>query len=112
MKKALLLLVIMSIALAQIPSTEYLYLDILSDMTAELTNRNPAYLTPENIPYAYAFKYSYNNSGGDYRLPFTPEAKHYQNLEVSAYQEMDNGILFAGRFAYRNELRQNKLWLH
>ncbi len=112
MKKALLLLTIISIALAQAPSSEYLYLDILSDLTAQLPNRNPAYLTTENIPYAYAFQYRYNNSGGEYRLPFSPEAKNYHNLEVSAYQEMGNGILFAGRFAYRNDQRINKLWLH
>ncbi len=112
MRKLLLLSVIMSIALAQIPSTEYLYLDILSDMTKQLPNRNPAYLSSENIPYAYAFKYSYNNCAGDYKLPFTPGAKHYQNLEVSAFQEMDNGVLFVGRFAYRFEQRQDKLWLH
>jgi hypothetical protein len=112
MKKALLLLAIISIALAQAPSSEYLYLDILSDITAQLPNRNPAYLSPENIPYSYAFQYRYNNSGGNYRLPFSPEAKNYHNIEVSAYQEMDNGILFAGRFAYRNEQRKNKLWLH
>ncbi|MCK4530145.1 MAG: hypothetical protein KAU44_03135 [Candidatus Marinimicrobia bacterium] len=112
MKKALLLFTIISIALAQAPSSEYLYLDILSDFTAQLPNRNPAYLSSENIPYSYAFQYSYSNRAGDYKLPFTPGAKYYQNLEVSAYQEMDNGILFAGRFAYRSELRQNKLWLH
>jgi uncharacterized protein DUF6850 len=112
MKKLLFLLLIMSIALAQMPSTEYMYLDILSDMTAGLPNRNPAYLSSDNIPYSYAFQYSYNNSGGDYKLPFAPGAKHYQNLEVSAYQEMDNGVLFAGRFAYRFEQRQDKLWLH
>lgn len=112
MKKVLLLFTIMSMALAQAPSSEYLYLDILSDLTAQLPNRNPAYLSAENIPYSYAFQYRYNNSGGNYRLPFSPEAKNYHDLEVSAYQEMDNGILFAGRFAYRNEQRINKLWLH
>jgi len=112
MKKTLLLFTLISIALAQTPSSEYLYLDILSDLTAQLPNRNPAYLTTENIPYTYAFQYRYNNSGGEYRLPFSPEAKNYNNLEVSAYQKMNNGILFAGRFAYRNEQRTNKLWLH
>ncbi|MCD6337726.1 MAG: hypothetical protein J7M01_05800 [Candidatus Marinimicrobia bacterium] len=112
MKKLILLLLLTGLVFAQIPTSEYLYLDILSDLSAQLPNRNPAYLSTNNIPYSYAFQYRYNNSSGDYRLPFSPETKNYSNLEVSAYHEMDNGLLFAGRFAYRNELRTNKLWLH
>lgn len=112
MKRLLPLLLTVIGLFAQMPTTEYLYLDIYSDLTAGLPNRNPAYLASDKLPYAYAFKYSFSNLGGDYRLPFMPEAKHYNNLEVSAFQEMDNGLLFAGRFAYRYEQRNNKLWLH
>ena len=112
MKKVFILLTLISILSAQIPNTEYLYLDILSDLTKDLPNRNPAALTTDNIPYNYAFQYRYHNRGGNYKLPFTPEAKNYQNLEVSAYREMSNGVIFAGRFAYRYEQKKNKFWLH
>ena len=112
MKKLILLIVITTSLFAQMPSTEYLYLDIYSDLTANLPNRNPAYLSTDNIPYSYAFKYNFLNHSGEYKLPFDPTAKFYHNVEVSAYEEMENGILFAGRFAYRNELRKDKLWLH
>ena len=112
MKKLILLLMMSVVLFAQMPTSEYLYLDIYSDLTAMLPNRNPAYLSQDNIPYSYAFKYSFNNHGGDYKLPFDPSAKFYHNTEVSAYQKMENGVLFAGRFAYRRELRKDKLWLH
>lgn len=112
MKKLILLLTVMTVLFAQMPTSEYLYLDIHSNLTGKLPNGNPAYLESKNIPYSYAFQYNYFDQRGDYRRPFDPEAKHYNDIEVSAYREMDNGLLFAGRFAYRYEQRKNKLWLH
>ena len=53
-----------------------------------------------------------NNQSGDYKRPLDPLAKFYHNIEASAYQRMNNGIVFAGRFAYRNEQRKNQMWLH
>jgi hypothetical protein len=112
MKKILLISLIAISLFAQMPSAAYYYLDIDTDFSKRLPNENPAYLSVDNIPYAYAFKYGYDNEGGDYKRPFMPSAKHYHNLEVSAYQTMENGLLFAGRFEYRNEIRKDKLWLH
>ncbi len=112
MKKLILLLSIAVILFAETPTTEALFLDIYSDFTADLPMRNPAYLDSTTAPYNYAFSYSYLNTGGDYKLPFSPDAKNYHNIEVSAYQEMDGGLYFGGRFAYRNEERIGKLWLH
>ncbi|MCF7833455.1 MAG: hypothetical protein K9N05_07770 [Candidatus Marinimicrobia bacterium] len=112
MKKIILLLSLAGLIFAQMPTAEYLYLDILSDISGGLPNQNPASLTINNLPYAYAFSYRNFSDGGAYRLPFSPGEKHYNNLEVSAYQEMKNGTVFAGRFAYRYEQRKDKLWLH
>lgn len=112
MKKLIFLLSISILAFAQFPTTEALFLDIYSDLTADLPMRNPAYLDSSSAPYSYAFSYSYMNTGGNYKLPFSPEAKNYHTLEVSAYQEMEGGLYFGGRFAYRNEERIGKLWLH
>ncbi|MCF7833600.1 MAG: hypothetical protein K9N05_08520 [Candidatus Marinimicrobia bacterium] len=112
MKKFLILFSILGLAFAQFPTTESLFLDIHTDLTADLPLRNPAYLSAETAPYNYAFSYSWLRTGGEYKLPFNPESKSYHNLEVSAYQEMDNGLFFGGRFAYRNEERIGKLWLH
>lgn len=112
MKKLILLLSIVTIVSAQIPTSESLFLDINSTITADLPMQNPAYLNSETSPYNYAFSYSYLNAGGDYKLPFAPRAKNYHSIEVSAYQEMGGGLYFGGRFAYRNEERLDKLWLH
>jgi len=112
MRKLLFLLTIAVITFAQIPSTEELFLDIYSNITADLPMQNPAYLDASTAPYDYAFTYSYLNTAGDYRLPFKPEAKNYHSINVSAYQEMESGLYFGGRFAYRNEERIGKLWLH
>jgi len=114
MKKILLLplLMLFHIAFAQICPAEYHYLDIDPLMRALRPDMNPASLTPDNIPYSYAFQYRNHTAGGDFRLPFTPEKKRYQNISVSAFKEMDNGLLFAGQFTYRYEQRKNKLWLH
>ncbi|MCK4813136.1 MAG: hypothetical protein KAT14_04285, partial [Candidatus Marinimicrobia bacterium] len=113
MKKLILLVISMvGFAFSQIATTEYYYLDIGSNLTSLLSQRNPAYLSPETQPFAYAFSYQLNNAGGNYRLPFTPESKTYQNISVTAFQNMQNEITFAVRFAYRYEQRKNKLWLH
>jgi hypothetical protein len=114
MKKILLLplLMLFHIAFAQICPAEYHYLDIDPLMRALRPDMNPASLTPDNIPYSYAFQYRNHTAGGDFRLPFTPERKLYQSVSVSAFREMDNGLLFAGQFTYRYEQRKNKLWLH
>ncbi len=112
MKKLLILLSIAIIAFAQFETTEQLYLDIYSDFTADIPMHNPAYLSVETAPYNYAFSYSWLETGGEYKLPYDPEKKSYHNLQVSAYQEMENGLIFGGRFAYRNEKRLGKLWLH
>ncbi|MEA2076699.1 MAG: hypothetical protein U9O95_01610 [Candidatus Marinimicrobia bacterium] len=111
-KRMLFLFYILSIALAQTATTEKLYLDINSDITNFLPGRNPAYLSPNTTPYAYTFTYNNFSSGGDYRLPFDAGSKAYQDISVTAYKEMQNEIMFVGRFAYRYEQRKDKMWLH
>ncbi|MBW6457832.1 MAG: hypothetical protein K0B52_01585, partial [FCB group bacterium] len=101
-----------ALAVAQVCPIEYHYLDIDPLMHSLRPDVNPASLSPENIPYNYAFQYRNRTAGGDFRLPFTPERKSYQHVSVSAFREMENGLLFAGQFTYRYEQRKNKLWLH
>ncbi len=112
MKKFILPLFLISFALSQWTVNEKLFLDIEADFLSFLPNRNPAYLNNEVMPYSYAFTYRYDNNAGDYRLPFTPSGKSYQNIAVSAFREMKSGVIFAGRFAYRYEQRKDKKWLH
>ncbi|MFA6619102.1 MAG: DUF6850 family outer membrane beta-barrel protein [Candidatus Neomarinimicrobiota bacterium] len=112
MKKLIILLSIVALTFAQMPTSEALFLDIHSSLSNRLPMQNPAYLNSETSPYNYAFSYSYLNAAGDHKLPFTPNAKNYHTIEISAFQEMDGGLYFGGRFAYRNEERLGKLWLH
>ncbi|MDX9777606.1 MAG: hypothetical protein RBT43_02465, partial [bacterium] len=97
---------------AQDINNERLFLDIDTDITDALPGRNPAFLHRENIPFNYAFSYRLRHDGGEDRLPYTPALKRYQNLGVTAYTEMENGMFFAGRFSYRYEQRRDKLFLH
>ncbi|MDX9779659.1 MAG: hypothetical protein RBT66_01325, partial [bacterium] len=97
---------------AQDINNERLFLDIDTDITDALPGRNPAFLHRENIPFNYAFSYRLRHDGGQDRLPYTPALKLYQNLSATAYMEMENGLFFAGRFAYRHEQRKDKLFLH
>lgn len=103
---------ILSLLFALDMPNEMLYLDIDSDIANMLPGKNPAFLSIDNIPYNFAFRYHFRHDGGSDKLPFTPDAKAYHNISAVAYKEMDNGLLFGGRFAYRDETRKNKLFLH
>jgi hypothetical protein len=111
-KRLILFLVLAGWLTAQNMQNERLYLDIDTEIADKLPGRNPAYIHSDNIPFDYAFTYQFRHDGGSDRLPYTPSVKAYQNLSATAYREMDNGMLFAGRFAYRYEQRKDKLFLH
>lgn len=111
-KTALLILLITAFLFSRDINNERLFLDIDTDITNGLPGRNPAFLHGENVPFNYAFSYRLRHDGGEDRLPYTPGLKRYQNLGVTAYTEMENGMFFAGRFSYRYEQRKDKLFLH
>ncbi len=54
---------------------EMLYLDIDTDIADMLPGKNPAFMSTDNIPYNYAFRYQFRNDGGSDRLPYTPAVK-------------------------------------